>query len=230
MRIPDPPWLRPRERRRRPNLLDRPTIVAAALRIAQAEGFSALSMRRLGAELGTGTTSVYWHVRDKAQLIDVVVDEIVGRIEVPTEGSAEERLMGAAHNARRVLLSYPGAAQEFAQGRLTSGPNSMLMHESLMALLAETGVAVPVLWDAYLSLLTYLIGQVLPESWGSGDVDEERGRQTAEWVASLPFDQLPTIDAVAKHPTMAFEERFEFGLRAFLVGLRASSQVGTSKP
>jgi AcrR family transcriptional regulator len=179
-------------------------------------------MRRLGAEVGAGTASVYWHIRDKAQLIDLVVDEIVGQIQVPTEGSAEERLLGAAHAARKVLLSYSGAAQELARGRLTSGPNSMLMHESLMALLAETGVAVPLLWDAYLSLLTYLIGQVLPESWGSAEVDEERAKQTAEWVASLPFDQLPTIEAVAKHPRMAFEERLEFGLRAFLAGLKAT--------
>jgi len=219
--LPLPPWLAPRSGGRQG--LDRGEIVEAALRLARRESLSALSMRRLGAELGAGATSLYWHVRDKAQLVDLVADRIVAEIEVPTEGHWRERVMELARRARRVFLTYPGSAQYLAQHG-AMGPAAIAMHESAMAILAEGGVPVALLWDAYLSLLTYLIAQLQGEAWAMPEVDPERARQLMEWLAAVPEGRLPHVMAVAAVTRMSLEERFEFGLACFLDGLEAVAE------
>jgi len=55
--------------------LTRDQIVGAAIKLIDAEGLEGFSMRRLGQELGAGATTLYWHVKDKDQLIDLVLDE-----------------------------------------------------------------------------------------------------------------------------------------------------------
>src|SRR5512134_2667554 len=73
--IPTPPWAGQRARRprraARPSL-DRTQIVAAALRIVDEEGAEALTLRRLAETLGVTAMSLYWHVRDKAELLELV--------------------------------------------------------------------------------------------------------------------------------------------------------------
>ena len=58
------------------------------MRIADAEGFDALSMRRLAAELDAGTMTLYHYVRTKDELLTLVVDAVMGEVVVP----ADERL------------------------------------------------------------------------------------------------------------------------------------------
>src|SRR2546429_1473135 len=71
-RLPD----RPAGRRREP--ISREAIVKAAIDLLDREGLPALSMRRLGDELGAGAASLYWHVGSKDGLLDLVLDEIIG--------------------------------------------------------------------------------------------------------------------------------------------------------
>ena len=58
-------WMRDRERGGRP-VLSEEKIVRAAIQLADAEGIDALSMRRVAAEIGSGTTSLYRHLTSKA--------------------------------------------------------------------------------------------------------------------------------------------------------------------
>ncbi|MGO4423231.1 TetR/AcrR family transcriptional regulator, partial [Streptomyces sp. MCAF7] len=51
-------------------------IVTAAIAVADAEGLAAVSMRRLSAELGTGTMSLYRYVPGKAELLDLMLDQV----------------------------------------------------------------------------------------------------------------------------------------------------------
>ena len=82
---PEPPWRRrqgeaPRAERRP---LTRDAIVDAALGLLDRQGLAGLSMRRLAQELGVGAASLYWHVRDKEELLGLLLDRIVGESEVP---------------------------------------------------------------------------------------------------------------------------------------------------
>jgi AcrR family transcriptional regulator len=63
--------------------LSRERVLLAALRLADAEGLEALSMRNLAQELGVKAMSLYNHVKNKDDLIDGIVDIVVGEIEVP---------------------------------------------------------------------------------------------------------------------------------------------------
>src|SRR6185295_17980549 len=83
--VPDPPWWRrkaePAARDKRP--LTRELIVDAALVLLERDGLQGLSMRRLAQELDAGAASLYWHVGDKEELLNLLLDRIVGETPVP---------------------------------------------------------------------------------------------------------------------------------------------------
>src|SRR3981081_4197842 len=75
-------WARPERRLRlQPRSLSRKQIVRAALEVADAEGAAAVSMRRVAAPLRAGTMSLYWYVSAKQDLLDLMVDAVLGEIE-----------------------------------------------------------------------------------------------------------------------------------------------------
>src|SRR5690349_20267833 len=76
-------WTRPRRTGRASTALSREQIVAEAVALLDEEGISALSMRKLGARLGSGATSIYWHVPSKDDLVELVLDEVYGEVAVP---------------------------------------------------------------------------------------------------------------------------------------------------
>src|SRR5215212_8753897 len=85
-------WLQPeRTPRGSQASLSRGQIVRAAIAIADAEGFEAVTMRRLAAELGVGTMSLYWHVPNKDNLLELMRDELIGEVEMPDPPSGDWR-------------------------------------------------------------------------------------------------------------------------------------------
>jgi AcrR family transcriptional regulator len=77
-------WTRGSGGSRRPRF-SREEIAAAALRIADTEGFEALSMRRLAAELGAGTMTLYHYIRTKDELLTLLNDAVMAEVVVPPE-------------------------------------------------------------------------------------------------------------------------------------------------
>src|SRR5580765_7909151 len=67
-----------RPRRRTGTALDREQIVREAIRIADADGLEAVTMRRVAQQLGTGAMSLYRHVPDKDALVSLMVDTVIG--------------------------------------------------------------------------------------------------------------------------------------------------------
>ncbi len=115
----EPPWWRSRkgQHRARPPLT-RDAIVDAALTILDADGVDALTIRRLGHELGTGAASLYWHIAGKQELGELVYDRIMGEIDLPDPDPSkwEDQLKDLARQAYRVMLSHNDAV------RLSIGP------------------------------------------------------------------------------------------------------------
>src|ERR1700748_3245060 len=103
--IPAPPWQRlpDRSSRKRREPISREAIVAAAIQLLDREGLTALSMRRLGEQLGAGAASLYWHVGSKDGLLDLVLDELIGEVEIPAPDPArwQEQLKEMARSQRR---------------------------------------------------------------------------------------------------------------------------------
>ena len=140
--VPDPPWWRRRGepgRDRRP--LTRDAIVEAALVLLERDGLQGLSMRRLAQELGAGAASLYWHVGDKEELLSLLLDRIVGEVEVPEPDPEnwQATIKEMARSARRLFAQRRDAAQ-LSLGRVPSGPNSLPILERNLAVLAASAL------------------------------------------------------------------------------------------
>src|SRR5262245_45383985 len=140
--IPDPPWARRPPRRTAPRpQLSREAIVDAALRVLDAEGLDALSMRRVAEEAGAGTTSLYWHVANKEQLLQLIFDRVIAEIELPAPDPArwQEQLKEMGRAWRGVQKRHRDIAR-ISLGRIPLGPNGLQAMEWLLGLLRAAGL------------------------------------------------------------------------------------------
>jgi AcrR family transcriptional regulator len=223
----EPPWWRqpkgPARRRRPP--LSRDAIVDAAIEILDADGVDALTIRRLGQELGTGAASLYWHIEGKDELCERVYDRIMGEIELPEPDPArwEEQLKDLARQAYRTMLSHNDAVR-LSIGRPPAGPNTLRIVEWMLTLMRGAGIADQPAAQFGNILGRYLDASVLEASTSSraGDATGDAAEMLRAYWAALPADEFPNITALAD--TSFAEDAdalFEFGLDLLMRGLAA---------
>ncbi|MEO3766209.1 TetR/AcrR family transcriptional regulator [Streptomyces sp. B8F3] len=106
--------------------LDLGKIVAATVRLLDAEGLGRLSMRRLAAELGVTAMSVYWYVDTKDELLELALDHAYAELDLPAEdgGDWAAQLRQLAHEHRRMLVAHPWVSR-LAGEYLNVGPHAM---------------------------------------------------------------------------------------------------------
>ena len=122
--------------------LTRERVLQAAVGLADRDGLEALSMRRLGPELGVEAMALYRHVRDKDDLLDGLIDLLVGQIEIVRPAADwKAALRDQALTARRTLLRHPWA-RRLLEERGTAGPATLNYIESVLAILHEGGFTV----------------------------------------------------------------------------------------
>lgn len=132
---------RPQRRRRSQPALSRERIVAATIDLLDREGASALTMRKVAAELGVHATSLYWYVERREDLVDLAVDEILaGAASVPPPPDApwDEALKETALRFYAALTAHTWAA-EFAGSRPLIGPNAVALSRRIIEALGEYG-------------------------------------------------------------------------------------------
>jgi AcrR family transcriptional regulator len=120
--------------------LDRDTILAGAERIVAAEGVQALSMRRIGAELGADPTALYRHYRSKDELLRAIAERLFEN--APPLDPADDwrvRLRVELRHERSRYLVHPDLALLLAR-RPDDDPYLAAMNERVLALLAEAGL------------------------------------------------------------------------------------------
>ncbi len=223
------PWW-PAERGRAANRepLSREEIIRAALRILDSEGLDALSMRRLGRELGAGATSLYWHVNDKDELLDLVLDEVIGEVDLSVADPGllwRERVVRAARELRRVLVAHRGVSQIFGS-RLALGPRLLDGFERFITIFHEAGFEGRELALANQVVLNYATGYAVFEARGvTGPLAEGRSVEevqalTGQMLAGLPAERFPTLLSIAADMgRLSADESFEYGLARILDGL-----------
>jgi AcrR family transcriptional regulator len=224
----EPPWWRPSKgqaRRRAP--LSRDAIVDAALAILDADGVDALTIRRLGQELGTGSASLYWHIAGKDELCELVYDRIMGEIELPEPDPSrwEDQLKDLARQAYRVMLSHNDAVR-LSIGRPPAGPNTLRIVECMLGLMRGAGI--PDQAAAYFgnTLGRFLDASVLEDSNATrsrADSEDDAGEMMRDYWARLPADRFPNITALADTAFAGDSgDLFEFGLDLLIRGLVTS--------
>ena len=225
-----------RERRRPAPSLSRAEIVDAAIAVADAEGSDAVSMRRIAQVLRSGTMSLYWHVANKEQLLDLMLDVLITEVSVPEpSGDWQADLRALARNHRAMLLRHRWA-MDFVGGRPPLGPNTMLSLDRSLALLDGFGLDVPTTMNILTTLQTYVMGAALREmrEMRVQRDQEQAGVTAAEWEPVLAAwrDRLAAdgrFTRVVRFLDAGFDpdaeqtrnERFEFGLDCLLDGIAA---------
>ena len=135
-------WLRPERNARGPQPThSRAEIAAAAIALADAEGLSAVSMRKIAAALGAGTMSLYNYVPKKEHLFDLMLDAVAGEYELPPDPSGDPRadLTLLAEEALRVMRRHPWVPA-LVLARPSIGPNSVRCVEFFLAAVADAGL------------------------------------------------------------------------------------------
>jgi AcrR family transcriptional regulator len=219
--LPAAPWSVPRVRRTRRGArppLDREVIVDAALRIVDDEGVDALSFRRLADDLGVTAMSLYWHVTDKAELLELVGQRVLDAVETPpARGDWRSQLRDVHVAMIDAFLRHPNAA-ELMIGRARFGAAGLALFERILSILLQAGFSPRAAFDAYQSLYLFTLG-FTATSTRSPEFREVQ-RQGLDYMLALPEDRFPSIRSVAPvigRRTLA--EQFEIGLDVVIAGL-----------
>jgi AcrR family transcriptional regulator len=118
--------------------LDRQTVLAAAIALADDVGLEGTTVRRLTGRLGVTPMALYRHVADKDDLFDGMADRLYAELELPVAGGDWwEGLAGLARSTRRLLLAHPWAVPLFA--RPLPGEHARALDAALRAVLLDAG-------------------------------------------------------------------------------------------
>lgn len=219
-----PVWARP-EPGVRQSRFSRDQIAAAALAIADAGGFEAVSMRRIAAALGAGTMSLYRYVSTKAELLALIDDAILGAALVPGDLPADWRsaLAEVARRTRRAYLDHPWAVPALlGSPAARASPNGLRHFEQSLTALAGAPLTTRRKLDLLAIVDDYVFGHLLHAAGHSRADDGAAAEATREFVAAqLGSGEFPRLAALADEPETdaAAEERFELGLRLLIDGM-----------
>ncbi|AJT68497.1 TetR/AcrR family transcriptional regulator [Streptomyces chattanoogensis] len=226
-------WTRPRRPQR--EQLTREQIVAAAIELLDLEGIEALSMRKLGSRLNAAATSLYRHVANRDELIQLVVDDVYGELELPATADRTQwraAVTRIAADLRAMTLRHPWIAPELGQvGLVHIGPNAMRMSSGMLAQFEAAGFPANEKDQAVGTLTAYVIGIATSEA-AYLSLIARSGKTEQEWVADLrpAFDeasqQHPRLregDSAQRdvHPQQIRDDHFSYGLDRVLDGLTA---------
>ncbi|MGH2811835.1 MAG: TetR/AcrR family transcriptional regulator [Actinomycetota bacterium] len=218
-------------RKARPSL-SRRRVLEAALAIADTEGLDALTMRRLGSDLGVDPMSVYNYVDGKDSLLDGLVELLWEEVFPPAADSDwSQGLRGFAQSLRQVFHRHPQAAPLLLGRNVFPLPALHLFHQHLGAL-ESAGFDAPKATEAIRTLVSYGIGYGLaeltclgvPGTRGMKERPSERELLLSLGQALPPGTPPHLADAaVAVYTQCDAEECFESGLQLILEGLKAST-------
>lgn len=209
--------------------MPREQIVATALSILDEEGPEALSLRALAQRLESGTATLYRHFESRADLLDEVVDKVIGEVRLDTVRIAEMSWQDAARALAsamfEVLCQHRNAAPLLAQ-HIPVGPNAMVQRELALSFLLSAGFPSALAVRSYATISRHVLGfamQLAPR----GD-EEGRDAQVSDRARKLDPGDFPATRAVADALPVALEDEFNFGLDLIIAGLeviRAAEDV-----
>ncbi|GAA1033803.1 TetR family transcriptional regulator ActII [Amycolatopsis albidoflavus] len=202
-------------------------VVDTALEIISAEGFEALSMRRVADALNTGPASLYAHVVNKTDLDELLIARLSSKIVLPKPDAANwrEQIRDVCAQVRDLYLAYPGisgaafavAPTDLDTARLNEGMLAILLNGGVTAQAAAWGVDALLLYVAAYCLETSIVRRRVEEKdavWVVGR-DEMQRR-----LASLPAEEFPYTASHAVELTAGEgHDRFDFAVSLMIDGL-----------
>lgn len=188
--------------------------------LADERGIESLSMRELGRRLGVEAASLYNHVAGKDDLLDGMVEQVVGQIDLPGEDAGwKDAMRRRAVSARAVFARHRWAAG-LIDSRERSGPVSLSYTDRVLGVLLRAGFSPRVAGNAFLVLDSYIYGYERQRTYiGLG---EEDAAEPAREVLAAAQEAFPSLVRVAEEyatEPVDDEAAFAFGLHLILDGL-----------
>lgn len=212
--------------------ITREALAAASLTVLRRDGLDALSMRKVAAELGVRAASLYWHVRDKDELLDLLADTLLWDARGLTmAGAWDENLRELAVAYRCHLHANRDAARVMA-GRVVPGPNLLRILDTMLGWLRAGGFSAPDAARATRTVATYVQGFVLQEqlpmsALGAGPA--EAVAAVSEAFRAAPAGEYPNVAALAESLVVDdMDQTFLFGVERIIEGLRGLAGAAES--
>jgi TetR/AcrR family transcriptional regulator, tetracycline repressor protein len=210
--------------------LSRGRILKAALRLVDEEGMGALSMRRLGAELGVNPMSIYHHVPGKDAIISGLVELVFSGMQVrfPDDSHWQARVRAWAEAYRDLVRSHPNLVLEIVSSAAAVTEAVLLVNEPLYAALEEAGLPPAEVMQAADSVVDFVHGFALAEGTQPPERPFNR-RELLERFEAGAADGLPATSRVFRalrreESRYDFDRGFEVGLGILLKGIEASTE------
>lgn len=216
----------------------REKIAALAIRIADAEGLEAASIRRIAAELGSGAASLYRYVANKQDLFDLMADSVLGEGRMP-RSSRDWRadLRKAARRCRAMYLRHPWMLN-VSEFRMLNGTNLLRWVEFTLAAIDGHGLDIDEMLVLSNTLFAYARGQAASEI-GEREASVRSGMSRFEWMIQhaesirsiveserFPYFNRIVKDAATPHREAMEERAFQEGLECLLDGFAVRLERG----
>jgi AcrR family transcriptional regulator len=215
----------PRRRRTVPITVE--LVIDTALGVVAAEGYDALTMRRLATALDTGPASLYAHVVNKADLDELLIGRLCAELVLPEPDPAawREQIRGVCTQLRDQYLKYPGISRA-AYTIVATDLETVRVTEGMLAILLGGGVAPQAAAWAIDALLLYIAAYCLEISI----LQQRKDDNEADWVvdteelqrrlSALPAETFPHTTRYAAELTAGEgHDRFDFTLALMIGGL-----------
>jgi len=208
--------------------LSRDRVLGVAVTLADAGGIEALTMRKLGVELGVEAMSLYNHVANKADLLDGMIDIVFGEIDLPTDGTDWRTAMTRRAISARDVLSRHRWATGLMESRTTPGPATLRHHDTVLGTLRGAGFSIELAAHAYSALDSYVYGFALKEPSLPFDNGGDSAKVAQSIMARFASGEYPHLTEFAvEHvvqPGYDHGNEFAFGLDLILDGLERALQ------
>ncbi|MER7465395.1 TetR/AcrR family transcriptional regulator [Streptomyces sp. NPDC097981] len=214
----------PRKTIGRPPRISREEIIGTARRIVDEDGVDRLTMRRLATEVGSTPMALYHHVRDKEELLVLLLDDHAERtLRRPERADhPRERVVLAAAAIHEVLADCPWVAEVLTADDLMSKA-ALWFVEQIVDGLVECGLTLDQAVHGYRAIWYYTAGEVIVRAAAGRRRADERPTYREEVFAGLDPDELPRLTQAAdRWAPLTAEDTYLDGLRALVDGLVAT--------
>ena len=206
--------------------LDRETVVRTALRVLDDVGLDGLTLRRIASELGVQPPALYWHFKNKQELVDemaaAVLADTVRDFAPGADAGWEEWALQFGHALRRMLLGHRDGAKVFSGTYLTDTDLYRPM-EAALRTFTDAGFSLAGATGGMMTIYCYTVGFAIEEQAVHPRPGEPDPRyDVARRAERLDAETLPLARAAGQELFTGFDERFTRGLQLIIAGLRAS--------
>jgi TetR/AcrR family tetracycline transcriptional repressor len=204
--------------------LTRPLVIETALRLLDDVGLDGLTVRRLAAELGVKSPALYWHFRNKEELLDGMADAITwaaGMGPPREDESWQDYLLRRTRAYRQSVLSHRDGARLVSNARL--GARTIRMFDTELTALVEGGFTPLLALHTITALAHYVIGFVLQEQAARREDEARPEDQMAALADLLDAGASATLlVAIREGGNPVGDQAFEHGLHVLIDGTVAA--------